>query len=111
MLKKICTFNCVSDFKIIVNVDLGLLLSDADKKKYTLLEIEKLLRRNGTSLSRFEKMPKVPNTSSCDSNVLILDERSYDQGVMGHLYVFFVYVVSWVRSIEFSERGITHNMG
>ena len=53
-------FNCVSDFKIIMFVNLGLLLSDADKKKYTLLEIEKLLRRNGTTLSRFEKMPKVP---------------------------------------------------
>lgn len=56
---------------------LGLLLSDDDKKKYALLEIEKILRRNGTSLSRFESMPRLPRTSSDDSNVLVLDERSY----------------------------------
>ncbi|KAF8093647.1 hypothetical protein N665_0381s0007 [Sinapis alba] len=55
----------------------GLLLSDDDKKKYALLEIEKLLRRNGTSLARFESMPTLPRTSSQDSNVLVLDERSY----------------------------------
>ncbi|XP_013694335.2 uncharacterized protein LOC106398304 [Brassica napus] len=55
----------------------GLLLSDDDKKKYPLLEIEKILRRNGTSLSRFESMPRLPRTSSDDSNVLVLDERSY----------------------------------
>ncbi|KAF8048044.1 hypothetical protein N665_2708s0004 [Sinapis alba] len=55
----------------------GLLLSDDDKKKYALLEIEKILRRNGTSLARFESMPKLPRTSSHDSNVLVLDERSY----------------------------------
>ncbi|KAF8101025.1 hypothetical protein N665_0211s0014 [Sinapis alba] len=55
----------------------GLLLSDDDKKKYALLEIEKQLRRNGTSLARFESMPTLPRTSSQDSNVLVLDERSY----------------------------------
>ncbi|XP_056854516.1 uncharacterized protein LOC130503965 [Raphanus sativus] len=37
----------------------GLLLSDEDKKRFTLLEIEKLLRRNGTSLERFDTMPKM----------------------------------------------------
>ncbi|KAF8091046.1 hypothetical protein N665_0455s0004 [Sinapis alba] len=57
----------------------GLLLSDDDKKKYALLEIEKILRRNGTSLARFKSMPKLPRTSSHDSNVLVLDERSYSR--------------------------------
>ncbi|KAF8094301.1 hypothetical protein N665_0366s0019 [Sinapis alba] len=55
----------------------GLVLSDEDKKKYALQEIEKLLRRNGDSLERFTSMPKVPKSSINDSNVLILDERSY----------------------------------
>uniref|UniRef100_A0A0D2ZYX9 ATP-dependent DNA helicase n=1 Tax=Brassica oleracea var. oleracea TaxID=109376 RepID=A0A0D2ZYX9_BRAOL len=44
---------------------------------YALQEIEKLLRRNGDSLERFTKMPKVSESSANDSNVLILDERSY----------------------------------
>ncbi|KAF8066095.1 hypothetical protein N665_1161s0005 [Sinapis alba] len=60
----------------------GLLLSDKDKKKYTLLEIEKLLRRNGTTLGRFTYMPKLPVTSIHDSNVLIQDKRSYDHGTL-----------------------------
>ncbi|KAF8050555.1 hypothetical protein N665_1942s0005 [Sinapis alba] len=59
-----------------------LLLSDEDKKKYTLLEIEKLVRRNGTNLARFTSMPKSPVTRIRDSNVLIQDERSYDQGTL-----------------------------
>ncbi|CAN6920629.1 unnamed protein product, partial [Brassica oleracea] len=54
----------------------GLLLSDDDKKKYALLEIEKLLRRNGTSLPRLTKKPKLPKTSSQDFNVVIVDERT-----------------------------------
>ena len=37
----------------------GLVLSDDDKKKYTLLEIEKLLRRNCTSLPRLTSKPKL----------------------------------------------------
>ncbi|XP_048612002.1 uncharacterized protein LOC125586207 [Brassica napus] len=57
----------------------GLVLSDNDKKKYALLEIEKLLRRNGTSLPRLTKNPKLPKTSTQDFNVLIVDERSYDR--------------------------------
>ncbi|XP_056864410.1 uncharacterized protein LOC130511442 [Raphanus sativus] len=55
----------------------GLLLSDDDKKKYALLEIEKVLKRNGTSLTRFTTMPKLPVLSSHDDNVLVSDERSY----------------------------------
>ncbi|KAF8084736.1 hypothetical protein N665_0704s0001 [Sinapis alba] len=54
-----------------------LLLSDEDKKKYALQEIEKQLRRNGTSLARFTSMPRPPETNSNDSNVLLVDERSY----------------------------------
>ena len=53
------------------------MLSDEEKKMYALQEIEKLLRRNGDSLERFTKMPKVSESSANDSNVLILDERSY----------------------------------
>ncbi|XP_056859714.1 uncharacterized protein LOC130508302 [Raphanus sativus] len=55
----------------------GLVLSDEEKKKYALQEIDNLLRRNGDSLERFTKMPAVSESSTNDSNVLILDERSY----------------------------------
>ncbi|XP_056844630.1 uncharacterized protein LOC108830702 [Raphanus sativus] len=58
------------------------MLSDDEKKKYALLEIEKALKRNGTSLARFDTMPKLPKTSSHDSNVLVLDERSYDRSAL-----------------------------
>ena len=58
-------------------VFVGLVLSDEEKKKYALQEIEKLLRRNGDSLERLTKMPQVSESSENDSNVLILDERSY----------------------------------
>ncbi|KAL0733823.1 hypothetical protein Bca4012_010033 [Brassica carinata] len=55
----------------------GLVLSDEEKKNYALQEIEILMRRNGDSLERFTKMPKVSVSSTNDSNVLILDDRSY----------------------------------
>nr|VDD31661.1 unnamed protein product [Brassica oleracea] len=53
-----------------------LMLSDDDKKKYALFEIEKILKRYGTSLAKFDSMPRPPKTSSHDENVLVLDERS-----------------------------------
>lgn len=60
----------------------GLVLSDDDKKNYDLLEIEKLLRRNGTSLPRLTSKPKLPKASTQDFNVLVVDERSYDRGTL-----------------------------
>ncbi|KAL0661573.1 hypothetical protein Bca4012_098410 [Brassica carinata] len=57
----------------------GLLSSDHEKKKFALLEIEKILKRCGTSLAKYPSMPQVAKTHSKDSNVLILDERSYDR--------------------------------
>ena len=62
---------------MIIFVDL--LLSDEEKKKFALQEIEKHLRRSGTSLAKFTSMPQLPPTDKTDSNVLILDERSYDR--------------------------------
>ena len=61
---------------------IGLVSSDDDKKKYALLEIEKLLRRNGTCLPRLTSKPKLPKTSTQDFNVLVVDERSYDRGTL-----------------------------
>uniref|UniRef100_A0A0D3CQY9 ATP-dependent DNA helicase n=1 Tax=Brassica oleracea var. oleracea TaxID=109376 RepID=A0A0D3CQY9_BRAOL len=58
---------------------IGLLSSDHEKKKFALLEIEKILKRCGTSLAKYPSMPQVAKTHSKDSNVLILDERSYDR--------------------------------
>ena len=56
----------------------GLILSDSDKKLYALIEIEKLMRRNGSSLSVYESMPKLPAEFKPIENVLILDELNYD---------------------------------
>ncbi|XP_056848336.1 uncharacterized protein LOC130511115 [Raphanus sativus] len=58
---------------------IGLCLTNDEKKKYALLEIEKILRRNGTSLPRLTTKPKLPKTSAQDFNVLIVDERSYSR--------------------------------
>ncbi|XP_048621802.1 uncharacterized protein LOC111206909 [Brassica napus] len=55
-----------------------LILSDSDKKLYALIEIEKLMRRNGSSLSVYESMPKLPTEFKPIENVLILDELNYD---------------------------------
>ncbi|XP_013726652.1 uncharacterized protein LOC106430407 [Brassica napus] len=49
--------------EVFVIMLMRLLLSDDDKKKYALLEIEKLLRCNGTSLPRLTKKPKLPKTN------------------------------------------------
>ena len=57
-------------------------MSDDDKKKYALLEIEKILKRSGTSLAKFDNMPRPPKTSSHDENVLVLDERSYERSAL-----------------------------
>ncbi|KAF8087130.1 hypothetical protein N665_0598s0014 [Sinapis alba] len=57
----------------------GLILSDDDKKEFALQEIEKIMRRNGSSLSLFESMPQIRMSSTNDSNVLIADERNYNR--------------------------------
>ena len=57
-------------------------MSDDDKKKYALHEIEKILKRSGTSLAKFDNMPRPPKTSSHDENVLVLDERSYERSAL-----------------------------
>ncbi|RIA05806.1 hypothetical protein BRARA_K00008 [Brassica rapa] len=57
----------------------GLILSDDDKKQFALQEIEKIMRRNGSSLSQYESMPKLNRSSNHDSNVLIVDERNYNR--------------------------------
>ncbi|KAF8117428.1 hypothetical protein N665_0010s0005 [Sinapis alba] len=56
-----------------------LILSDDDKKEFALQEIEKIMRRNGSSLSLFESMPHIHMSSINDSNVLIADERNYNR--------------------------------
>ena len=38
------------------------------------------MRRNGSSLSQYESMPKLNRSSNHDSNVLIVDERNYNRG-------------------------------
>uniref|UniRef100_A0A0D3A952 ATP-dependent DNA helicase n=1 Tax=Brassica oleracea var. oleracea TaxID=109376 RepID=A0A0D3A952_BRAOL len=38
--------------------------------------------RSGTSLAKFDSMPRPPKTSSHDENVLVLDERSYERSAL-----------------------------
>ncbi|KAL0730146.1 hypothetical protein Bca4012_026239 [Brassica carinata] len=60
----------------------GLVLSDSEKKLYALIEIEKLMKKSGSSLSLYESMPKIPENHKPMENVLILDELSYDLEAM-----------------------------
>lgn len=58
------------------------MLSDNEKKLYALIEIEKLIKRSGSSLSLYESMPQIPENHTPMENVLILDELSYDLEAM-----------------------------
>ncbi|XP_076908503.1 uncharacterized protein LOC143565407 [Bidens hawaiensis] len=55
-------------------------LTEEQIKNLTLLEIQKILQQNNTSLTRYETMPFPDEESlSVINNRLILDEQSYDQ--------------------------------
>ena len=58
----------------------SLILSEGDLKKYTLAEIEKLLRSHNKTLADFPPMP-LANVSLIDENHnrLIYDELNYDK--------------------------------
>ncbi|CAN6907960.1 unnamed protein product [Brassica oleracea] len=58
-----------------------LCLSDEEKKQFTLHEIEKILKSNGTSLEAWESMPKPISDFNHheNENVLIMDELAYDK--------------------------------
>ena len=71
-------FGCfINIFLLLCIVDLC--LSDEEKKQFALQEIEKILKSNGTSLSRWEAMPKPSGNLDVTLNVLIMDERSYNR--------------------------------
>lgn len=57
-------------------------LSEEQLRNYTLVEVEKLLQRNGRSLKQFPPMP-FPNHVSYGLNKLIQDELCYDRKSMG----------------------------
>ncbi|XP_056849793.1 uncharacterized protein LOC108841698 [Raphanus sativus] len=61
---------------------IGLLLRDDEKKKFALMEIDKILRRCGITLATFTSMPQLPLTNRKDSNVLVVDETSYDRDAL-----------------------------
>lgn len=55
-----------------------LCLSDEEKKKYALQEIQKMLIRNGTSLKRWKQMPQINMDDVEKFNQFILDERKHN---------------------------------
>nr|VDC94634.1 unnamed protein product [Brassica oleracea] len=59
-----------------------LCLTDAEKKEGALIEIEKILRSNGTSLCNWKSMPKPSRDVNASQNVLIMDELRYDRQVL-----------------------------
>ena len=61
---------------------IGLCLTDAEKKEGALIEIEKILRSNGTSLCNWKSMPKPSRDVNASQNVLIMDELRYDRQVL-----------------------------
>ncbi|CAN7139163.1 unnamed protein product, partial [Brassica rapa subsp. narinosa] len=71
----------------------GVKLTDNDKKLYALIEIEKLMKRNRSSLSLYESMPKLPaNAKSIENQRKIYDEIISavveDRGGMFFVYGF-----------------------
>ena len=54
-------------------------MSEEEIKQLTLHEIEKILKRNGTSLEAWEYMTKPISDFSQQENVLIMDELAYDR--------------------------------
>ncbi|KAF8074207.1 hypothetical protein N665_1120s0003 [Sinapis alba] len=61
---------------------LMLLSNSLIEKLYALVEIEKLMKKNGSSLSLYESMPQLPDNAKPSENVLILDELNYDSKEM-----------------------------
>ncbi|XP_010425129.1 PREDICTED: uncharacterized protein LOC104710252 [Camelina sativa] len=55
-----------------------LVLSDEEKKKFALQDIDIRPKRDDSSLDKFKSMPQPPRRSISDSNVLIVDEKNYD---------------------------------
>ncbi|XP_010496603.1 PREDICTED: uncharacterized protein LOC104773656, partial [Camelina sativa] len=55
-----------------------LILSDEDKKKFALQEIEKLLIRNAASLTKWKQMPQVDMEEVEKSNQFLLDELKHN---------------------------------
>ncbi|EOA16073.1 hypothetical protein CARUB_v10004206mg [Capsella rubella] len=62
---------------VIISVELT--LDDEEKKNFALLNIDSILKSNGTSLSAFRTMPQIPKESLDGTNVLILDEKNYNR--------------------------------
>ncbi|KAF8116025.1 hypothetical protein N665_0023s0004 [Sinapis alba] len=56
-----------------------LCLSEEEIKQLTLHEIEKILKRNGTSLEAWDSMPKPISDFDQQENVLIMGELAYDR--------------------------------
>uniref|UniRef100_A0A0D3BGQ9 ATP-dependent DNA helicase n=1 Tax=Brassica oleracea var. oleracea TaxID=109376 RepID=A0A0D3BGQ9_BRAOL len=69
----------LTDNEILGKTVAWLCLSDAEKKEGSLMEIEKILKSNGTSLSNWKKMAKPFRDVTDSQNVLILDELSYNR--------------------------------
>ena len=66
----------LNDFELVTHADLC--LSDEEKKEAALIEIEKILKSNGTSLANWTSMPQ-PLRDIINENVLIMDELSYNR--------------------------------
>ncbi|XP_010423670.1 PREDICTED: ATP-dependent DNA helicase PIF1-like [Camelina sativa] len=58
---------------------LDLMLSDEDKQRIALQDIDNILRRNGTALTNFGSMPQLPEGIVDNTNVQIIDEQNYDR--------------------------------
>ncbi|KAF8052569.1 hypothetical protein N665_1544s0004 [Sinapis alba] len=66
----------VTHFNTII---IRLCLTDAEKKESALIEIEKILRSNGTWLDNWTSMPKPFRDVNASQNMLIMDELRYDR--------------------------------
>ncbi|XP_019100927.1 PREDICTED: uncharacterized protein LOC109132923 [Camelina sativa] len=80
------------------NPDLN--LNDADKRNYTLQEIEKLMLGNGRSLAEIDNFPQPSREVIDNSNRLIVDEMNYNRQFEQEKHD------NWIQQLTTEQRAI-----
>ncbi|XP_010480907.2 PREDICTED: ATP-dependent DNA helicase PIF1-like [Camelina sativa] len=75
-------------------------LTDADKRNYTLIEIEKLMVMNGGSLSTIENMPQPSRETIDHSNHFIVEEMKYNREEQKEKHD------EWVKMLTLEQKEI-----
>ncbi|XP_010462780.1 PREDICTED: uncharacterized protein LOC104743390 [Camelina sativa] len=77
-----------------------LTLSDEEKQRFGLQDIDNILKSNGTSLKAFPTMPQVPKDFLDDTNVLIVDEKNYNRDEQKEKHD------RWIKSMTYEQKQV-----